>query len=62
MQVLEIEVLPLQARQFAPPQPRWHIQKDHSPLSNSKRPKKQVHFFDFENVWCPFTLSRNPNA
>ena len=62
MEVLEIKVPPFQPSEFAPAQARRHIEKHHSPFPNTECPKEQVHFLDFENVRCPFTFSRDPDA
>src|SRR5437762_817376 len=62
MEVLEIEILPFQSGKFAAAQTRRHVEKHHGSFPNSQYSEEQVHLWNFENVRCPFTLCRDPNA
>src|ERR1700722_7539260 len=62
MELLEIEVLPLQPSQFASSESGWHVEKQHGLLPDTKSRKKQLHLLDFENVRCMFSFCGNSHS
>ena len=62
LEILEIEVLPFQAGEFAPAKPGWHIEKHYCFLADAKCPEEHLHLSDIENVRDPFPLARNPHT
>src|ERR1700692_2555759 len=62
MELLEIEVFPLQPSQFASAEPGWHVEKQHGPFPDTKTCQKQLHLLDFENVMCAFSFCGDAEA
>ena len=56
LQVLEINVIPLQGEKFTNPKPRRHVEQNQGPIPHSELRQKSLKFMQFEDIGNPLSL------